>query len=418
VNLSLGQTLWYIEQLKNREPHGAKKIPLSFTDKQLLVSEEDPNALTYEFGPGSMVEIPVDRATLAKFTTDSSVIASGTFKWYFTGGSGRQGADGTPEYFIGVQHKLVRDILVQTKFERPVYFCTSIGDPSYADEFVGLGPSQGNPSAPNYLRLEGMAYRVCPAPQAANNVDDAFMYDMLMKPLAFEEQYTSQHFGLKFRNLNNKNVYYDDVHRGYIMNYRNVFYKYVRYLLTTKNDPARAGKVLKQMNDLISLDLFPLSADFELEIGRLFDMCGMPDEAQQMGVRALASSQDIMKSKEIRERERINEDGAQAELLLAESASLAGNYAIAKATYQQIASRTRGVDPLLSYKMDELDVLKLERAKDLNGALAKAEGLRSKYSMAVADRRSQEAAMELEQKISALQKRLGRSPQAVLSMTP
>ena len=418
VNLSLGQTLWYIEQLKNREPHGAKKIPLSFTDKQLLVSEEDPNALTYEFGPGSMVEIPVDRATLAKFTTDSSVIASGTFKWYFTGGSGRQGADGTPEYFIGVQHKLVRDILVQTKFERPVYFCTSIGDPSYADEFVGLGPSQGNPTAPNYLRLEGMAYRVCPAPQPANNVDDAFMYDMLMKPLAFEEQYTSQHFGLKFRNLNNKNVYYDDVRRGYIMNYRNVFYKYVRYLLTTKNDPARAGKVLKQMNDLISLDLFPLSADFELEIGRLFDMCGMPEEAQQMGVRALASSQDIMKSKEIRERERINEDGAQAELLLAESASLAGNYAIAKATYQQIASRTRGVDPLLSYKMDELDVLKLERAKDLNGALAKAEGLRSKYSMAVADRRSQEAAMELEQKISALQKRLGRSPQAVLSMTP
>jgi hypothetical protein len=202
------------------------------------------------------------------------------------------------------------------------------------------------------------------------------------------------------------------------MNYRNVFYKYVRYLLTTKNDPARAGKVLKQMNDLISLDLFPLSADFELEIGRLFDMCGMPEDAQQMGVRALASSQDIMKSKEIRERERINEDGAQAELLLAESASLAGNYAIAKATYQQIASRTRGVDPLLSYKMDELDVLKLERAKDLNGALAKAEGLRSKYSMAAADRRSQEAAMELEQKISALQKRLGRSPQVVLSMTP
>jgi hypothetical protein len=418
VNLSLGQTLWYIEQLKNRAPHGAKKIPLSFTDKQLLVSEEDPNALTYEFGPGSMIEIPVDRATLAKYTRDSSVIASGMFKWYFTGGSGRQGADGAAEYFIGVQHKLVRDILVQTKFQRPVYFCTSIGDPSYADEFVGLGPSQSNPSAPNYLRLEGMAYRVCPAPQPANNVDDAFMYDMLMKPLAFEEQYMSQHFGLKFRNLNNKNVYYDDVHRGYIMNYRNVFYKYVRYLLTTKNDPARAGKVLKQMNDLISLDLFPLSADFELEIGRLFELCGMSAEAEQMGTRALASAQEIIKSKEIRERERINDDGAQAELLLAESASLAGNYAIAKATYQQIASRTRGVDPLLSYKMDELDVLKLMRARNLNGALAAAEALRAKYPITAPDRRSQEAAMELEQRIGELQKRLGRSPQAALSMTP
>ena len=223
---------------------------------------------------------------------------------------------------------------------------------------------------------------------------------------------------MKFRNLNNKDVYYDDVHRGYIMNYRNVFYKYVRYLLTTKNDPPRAGKVLKQMNDLISLDLFPLSADFELEIGRLFEMCGMPEEAQQMGVRALASSQDIMKSKEIRARERISEESAQAELMLAESAALAGNYAIAKSTYQQIASRTRGVDPLLMYKIDELDILKIERSKDLNGALAAAEQLRAKYPMNAPDRRSQEAAMELEQKINELQKRLGRTPQAALSMTP
>ncbi|MBK6761579.1 MAG: hypothetical protein IPG73_12945 [Ignavibacteria bacterium] len=48
------------------------------------------------------------------------------------------------------------DILQQTKFERPVYYSTSVGDPSWADEYVGLD---------NYLRLEGMCFRVCPAPQ-------------------------------------------------------------------------------------------------------------------------------------------------------------------------------------------------------------------------------------------------------------
>jgi hypothetical protein len=57
VNLSLGQTLWYIEQLKNRAPHGAKKIPLSFTDKQLRQDSYYRIRINFENGRSDLSQV-------------------------------------------------------------------------------------------------------------------------------------------------------------------------------------------------------------------------------------------------------------------------------------------------------------------------------------------------------------------------
>src|SRR3972149_9169837 len=35
VNLSLANTPWYIAEMKNSEPHGAKKVPISLSDQQI-----------------------------------------------------------------------------------------------------------------------------------------------------------------------------------------------------------------------------------------------------------------------------------------------------------------------------------------------------------------------------------------------
>lgn len=411
VNLSLGQTTWYVEQLKNREPFGAKKLPLTFTDEQLLVPEDDPKALSYDFAPARVIEIPVQRSILAKFTTDSAIINGGVMRFTFKGGGGRQGQTGQPEYFIGVQHKLVLDILQQTKFERPIYYSTSVGDPSWADEYVGLD---------NYLRLEGMCYRVCPAPQSSaigEGVNEAIMEKTLMTDMAFDEVHNEPNIGLKFRNLNNPKVYYDDVHRGYILNYRNIFYKYATYLLYDKKDTVRAGKVLQKMNQTLSLDLFPLSVMFELQLARFYETCGLQKEADDMAMRALASAEAIMKTPSLRAQESNMPEDAQPELIAADASVIAGKWDLALRYYRQLGQGSTA-DPILNYKIDEIEIMKKERAKDYVGALAVAEGLRGKYSLMAPDRRTQQAAQELEQHIMTLQRRLGRAPQPAISMVP
>ncbi|HLP29493.1 MAG TPA: hypothetical protein VK147_12690, partial [Candidatus Didemnitutus sp.] len=96
---------------------------------------------------------------------------------------------------------------------------------------------------------------------------------------------------------------------------------------------------------------------------------------------------------------------------------IAGRWDLALRYYQQLG-RGSTADPVLNYKIDEIEILKRERVKDYAGALAVAEGLRGKYSMIAPDRRTQQAAQELEQHIMDLKKRLGRSTQPAISMVP
>ncbi len=419
VNLSLGQTNWYIEQLKNREPWGAKKLPLSFTDEQLLVPEEDERALSYDFGPAQMISVPVDKAILAKFTKDTAVINSGMMMWNFKGSSrGNADPGGQETFFIGVQHKLVADIIKTTRFERPIYFSTSVGDPSWADEYCGLD---------RYLRLEGMAYRVCPAPQSSaigEGVNEELMETTLMKETPFDEINTQPKIGLKFRNLNNPNVYYDDVNRGYILSYRNVFYKYATWLLYEKKDTVRAGAVLKRMTEVLSLDMFPMSMMFELQMGRFFETCNMQSEAEAMATRALASCQKLIANPRMYTAEQglqIPSEGSEADILeqvgrvcrvlASDAAKLMGKWDAAQGYLKDVGAGM-GVVPEFDYKLDEIPILKAIRAKDYQGALKIAEGLQGKYNMATARSRSaQMAANELQQTIMSLRAKLGLTPQ-------
>lgn len=413
VNLSLGQTTWYIEQLKNQEPFGAKAIPLSFSDESLTVSEDDPRALTYGFGGTERVSISVDPAIMAQFTNDPALLANPVMSWNYKGKARGQDDKGQPSYFYGVQHKLVRDILETTKFERPVYFSTSVGDPSWADEYVGLD---------NYLRLEGMTFRVCPAPQQSfigSGVNQAVMEATLMKDLDADYVATEPELGLKFRNLGGGDTYYDDVNRGYILNYRNIYYKYATYLLYDKGDTVRAAQVLKKMNAVLSLDRFPIGMGFELQLARFFETCGDNESQDMMAERALASAKLLMAKPALRDVEPQMSENMVPARVAAESSLLLGQWEQAKQYYREFAQGSTG-DALLNYTIDEVDIIRLEKSGDLKGALDLAISMKSKYPRLTNDQRTAQAGQILEQRIGELQQRLGLSPSVpdVFSLAP
>ncbi len=401
VNLSLGQTTWYVEQLKNREPFGAKKLPLSFTDESLLVPETDPKALTYDFGPAQAVSIFVDPEIMKQFTSDPVVLANPVMTWTYKGSPRGKEQNGAESYFFGVQHKLVKDILVQTKFERPVYFSTSVGDPSWADEYIGLD---------NYLRLEGMCFRVCPTPQRSSigeGINADIMEQTVMQSLDDDTYYTEPHYGLKFRNLDGSTpTYFDDVHRGYILNYRNIFFKYATYLFYDKNDSARAAEVLARMNEKLSLDRFPVGMGFELQMARFFEMCGDMDRAKPMAERALSSARTLMEKPSLVSFEPQMTEAMRPERVAAEASLLLGQWDDAKRYYQTFAQGSTN-DPLLNFTIDEVDIIRLEREGNLQGALDRAVALRATYPMQSQDRRMQETAIQLENRINGIRRKLG-----------
>lgn len=289
VNLSLGNTLWYVDQLKNREPWGAAKIPLSFSDDSLRVSETSPEALSYDFGEAFNISIPISKEIMSKYTDDPNLINYGKWDFQFTGRPYVQ-QEGKQLYIYRVQDKLVLDILRQTKLERPVYYSVTVGP----DAFCGLE---------DYFRYEGMAMRICPVKQktsAIDAVDPEIMEKCLMKPDNSENFHTEQHYGFKFRNLNNSGVFYDHVHRRLMLTYRTLFLQYANWALEVKKDDKKVGEILDVMNENISPYQFPPSFEMTYQIARMYEQIGEISKAVKYADIGLSISEVLIKDPELR----------------------------------------------------------------------------------------------------------------------
>lgn len=279
VNLSLGNTLWYVDQLKNRRPWGAEKIPLSFSDESLQTKDEyAEGALSYERSRPRTLNIPVNRKILAKYTSDNSIVESGMFVAQVTG---RPYDEGYQLY--RVQDKLIFDILEQTKFERPIYFSTTVGP----DAFAGLEP---------FFRHEGMLMRVCPAPQFGSDRSPAVDIDIMMENLMnvdnTENFSKTPKYGFKIRNFNNKSVYYDEVHRRLSSTYRELYLMLAKAVIQEDKGNQLAIDVLNKMGELISNEQFPMPYYTSYEISEIYKNLGnneKADEYRNIAIRDLNS---------------------------------------------------------------------------------------------------------------------------------
>lgn len=289
VNLSLGNTLWYVYQLKNERPWGAEKIPLTFPDENLLVDEMDERALRYDFGEAYNLTIPVKREILAKYTSDEQILSRGTFETKFLGEDyGEQG--GKHIYLFRVQDKLVRDILEQTKFERPVYYSITVGP----DAYCGLE---------DFFRYEGMLMRICPVRQKAGVGDKIDIDNMAASLLNVDN---TDNFSktpkreFKLRNLNNPDVYFDPVHRRLMNSYRQLYSMLATAYISMRNDKDSALITLNTMNKYISPTQFPMEYDMLYRIAQLYSDAGDKAQATKYAKMGIKRANKIITNKYIR----------------------------------------------------------------------------------------------------------------------
>ena len=193
VNLSLANTGWYLDQLKSTSPNGAKKIAFSLSDKELReISYVAIEPVEVDLPAGSVKE-----ELLKEYKTAGLDIPEGlvdTLRWQIMPSVTFRG-----QGFLRPQDVAVYEILMNNYTTRPIYFAITVG----RDNLLGID---------NYLRLDGLVYRVVPVKsgEESNFVDPARLWTNLCSVF-------------RYRNLNNPEVHIEETARRLSGSYKPLF---------------------------------------------------------------------------------------------------------------------------------------------------------------------------------------------------
>lgn len=240
VNLELLISDWYIDQMKQPK-NQSPPLPLSLEDYA-----GEANMVIQPFAPMT-VELPADSAALVQngvLTPEETTWADSVMRWEVPGrGGGR--------YLLrkdSVLINLLRNVAADG-WQRPVYFANTLSPSS----FLNLD---------NYLRLEGLAYRVVPVAASEQTPEDLYYgwvgqsrsYDFLLNEM-------------KTTGLADPSVYLDEHIRDIIIgNYRNAYFRVARSYAVQVGEWRSVADSLDQLPP----DSLPevTSADYDQAIAR------------------------------------------------------------------------------------------------------------------------------------------------------
>ncbi len=251
VNLSLLNTDWYILQLKNETPHGAMKVPISISDGTIR------SMAPVQWSP-TTVRVPVPKEVYAQFgVTDTSITNKGAIQFVMNPTIGGENVGG-----VRVQDLIVKDIVETSKWQRPLYFSVTVAN----SNFIGLD---------RYLQMQGMALQVMPfemrSPDGQYPINAPIMRQCLFDTPS--KVYIEPHYGFRFTNLTNPNVYYDDNARRLSLNYRNPFMRLAVYDLQ-RGDSAGTVATLNQMEAKIPIEVLPIDYRILSDVARIYLVAG------------------------------------------------------------------------------------------------------------------------------------------------
>jgi hypothetical protein len=260
ANLSLLNTDWYISELKNNDPYKVGTVKIRLTDQQIA----DIRPIQWS---ARKVTIPLPKPNnVASFSDimqqydlrDTSLLKEGSITWTMnpTLNYGNVKA-------VRVQDLMVKEIVEANNWQRPIYFAVTCSE----DSKIGLS---------DYLRMEGMAFRLVPEKRKLNDefIDPEILKKNLTEAVGYSKNYQP---GFKFRGLNDPSVFLDDNQSRMVQNYRNAFLRLtIYYLNSDKND--LAIKTLDDMEVKLPNDLIPMDYGLLYEISSLYQRAGAKDQ--------------------------------------------------------------------------------------------------------------------------------------------
>jgi hypothetical protein len=261
ANLSLLNTSWYIRQLKNNDPYNVGTVRIRMSDAQI----DQIRPVAWE---PQEVTIPLPKTqpeltdVLQRYNvTDSAVVKEGVVKFTMnntlTFGNVKA---------VRVQDLMVKEIIEANNWERPIYFAVTCSD----DSKIGLQ---------DYLRMEGMAFRVVPEKRIPGI--EFINRDLLEKQLVENPGYSSEFEpGFKFRGINDPDIFFDENQRRLIQNYRNAFMRLTLYYVQTNQDEL-AVKTLDAMEEKLPRNIREMPFGLLYEIATLYLNAGSEERYRE-----------------------------------------------------------------------------------------------------------------------------------------
>ena len=227
ANLSLLNTDWYILQLKHFQP----TVPISLTDEQIKL-------MTSPQGFEKVLSWPRKRRIELEFPNRIRKEESKEFATHFElrDYPDKISFDLSPKLakrFLRVQDYMILNTLYANNFRKPLYFAVTT---SSSNQLDGLR---------NYLRMDGLVLKITTIPNWSIQPD--LLYDNLVHKF-------------RYRNLNNKDVYFNENIVGLLQNYRAAFSQLANYYLTT-NDTSKFKDVVRKIYEVMPSDVIPYTND-------------------------------------------------------------------------------------------------------------------------------------------------------------
>jgi len=231
ANLSLLNTPWYIQQLKDMEP----KVPMTLSDKQI----QDIQVKYWPEAQRFNVPLPLDASMRAE--ADRYKILMGldsldmprTMSFEVKPKHYVPQANGQRVGLLRVQDLMILNILTANKFKKPLYFAVTTSTQNQLD---GLR---------DYLRMEGLLFKVTTIKNW--EVDPEIIYNNLMNKF-------------QYRNLDNPDVFYNDNIIGLLQNYRSAFFRLgAQYM--EKGNMERFEEVMKKCFEVMPPEVIPYTSD-------------------------------------------------------------------------------------------------------------------------------------------------------------